>query len=188
MGAKGDETRARLIAGTRALIEAQGYHGTGLNRILADTGTPRGSLYFHFPEGKDQLVAAALLQAGRETEELLTSRAERGATAAELAEALAEAFAERLHRSAYRTGCPIATVALDVSGANEPLRAVCAEVYDGWRDVLARRLAAEGRPTGAAGQALALIEGAALLAKVRRDLEPLDDARTAVLRLLSGAP
>ncbi|MER7771280.1 TetR/AcrR family transcriptional regulator [Kitasatospora sp. NPDC096140] len=191
MGVKGEETRARLIAGTRELIEAQGYFGTGLNRIVAATGAPRGSLYFHFPGGKDQLVAAALTEAGQEVEALLAALAAEGADTAALAERLVEAFAGRLAESDYTSGCPIATVALETAGTNEPLRTVCAEVYGSWQQVLAGRLEAEGfgaaEAETAAGQVLALLEGAVLLASVRRSREPLDHARYAVRQLL-GRP
>ncbi|MFE7527571.1 TetR/AcrR family transcriptional regulator [Kitasatospora sp. NPDC057542] len=188
MGVKGEETRARLIAGTRELIEAQGYFGTGLNRIVAATGAPRGSLYFHFPGGKDQLVAAALTQAGQEVEALLAGLAAEGAGTTALAERLIEAFADRLEQSRYTSGCPIATVALEVAGTNETLRTVCAELYAGWQQVLAGRLEGEGfgpaEAEVAAGQVLALLEGAVLLASVRRSREPLDHARHAVRQLL----
>ncbi|MFJ9611632.1 TetR/AcrR family transcriptional regulator [Kitasatospora sp. NPDC101176] len=190
MGVKGEETRARLIAGTRTLIEAQGYFGTGLNQIVAATGAPRGSLYFHFPEGKDQLVTAALVQAGQEVEDLLAALTAEGADSGALTRRLTEVFAERLAGSDYTKGCPIATVALEVAGTNEALRAVCAEVYEGWQRVLADRLEAEGfEPAAAAtaaGQALALLEGAVLLASVRRSREPLDHAQHAVLHLLGA--
>ncbi|MFJ4592267.1 TetR/AcrR family transcriptional regulator [Kitasatospora sp. NPDC088861] len=192
MGVKGEETRARLIAGTRTLIEAQGYFGTGLNQIVAATGAPRGSLYFHFPEGKDQLVAASLVQAGQEVEDLLAALAAEGADSGALTERLTEVFAERLAGSDYTKGCPIATVALEVAGTNEPLRAVCAEVYESWQRVLAGRLEAEGfqpaEAATAAGQALALMEGAVLLASVRRSREPLDHALHAVRHLLCAKP
>ncbi|MFE7633732.1 TetR/AcrR family transcriptional regulator [Kitasatospora sp. NPDC057518] len=190
MGVKGEETRARLIAGTRELIEAQGYFGTGLNRIVAATGAPRGSLYFHFPGGKDQLVAAALTQAGQEVEALLASLAGEGAGTVTLAGRLIDAFAERLERSRYTSGCPIATVALEVAGTNEALRALCAELYAGWQRILADRLEGEGFSPAearvAAGQTLALVEGAVLLASVRRGPEPLNHARQAVRRLLGA--
>ncbi|MER7757630.1 TetR/AcrR family transcriptional regulator [Kitasatospora sp. NPDC097643] len=192
MGVKGEETRSRLIAGTRALIEAQGYFGTGVNHIVAESGAPRGSLYFHFPEGKDQLVATALVQAGQEVEELLKALAAEGADSATLTRRLTEVFADRLISSDYRKGCPIATVALEVAGTNETLRAVCAEIYESWQRVLADQLEAEGfRPAEAAtaaGQALALMEGAVLLASVRRSREPLDHAEHAVLHLLGAKP
>ncbi|MQS10902.1 TetR family transcriptional regulator [Streptomyces kaniharaensis] len=190
MGVKGEETRARLIAGTRALIEAQGYFGTGVNHIVAESGAPRGSLYFHFPEGKDQLVAAALTQAGQEIEDLLNALAAEGVDAGALTRRLTEIFASRLERSDYAKGCPIATVALEVAGTNEPLRAVCSAVYGSWQRVLADRLEAEGfgplEAETAAGQALALLEGAVLLASVRRSREPLDHAQHAVLHLIGA--
>ncbi|MER5356651.1 TetR/AcrR family transcriptional regulator [Kitasatospora sp. NPDC002551] len=190
MGVKGEETRARLIAGTRSLIEANGYFGTGLNQVVAESGAPRGSLYFHFPEGKDQLVAAALTQAGQEVEDLLASLAREGADTASVLTALAQAFADRLTQSGFTKGCPIATVALEVAGGNEGLRQVCTEVYAGWQRVLAQRLTAEGFAPAeadvAAGQALALLEGAVLLAQVRRSVEPLLDAAHAVRHLITA--
>ncbi|MFD8083006.1 TetR/AcrR family transcriptional regulator [Kitasatospora sp. NPDC059722] len=190
MGAKGEETRARLIAGARALIEAQGYFGSGVNQIVAESGAPRGSLYFHFPEGKDQLVAAALVQAGREVEDLLRSLAAEGVDAGALTRRLTEVFADRLERSDFTKGCPIATVALEVAGTNEPLRAVCSAVYESWQRVLAERLEAgrfgPAEAWTAAGQALALMEGAVLLASVRRSREPLDHAQHAVQYLIGA--
>ncbi|TGW02048.1 TetR/AcrR family transcriptional regulator, partial [Mesorhizobium sp. M2D.F.Ca.ET.145.01.1.1] len=50
------DTRTRMIEATALLLRRRGYHGTSLNDILTASGAPRGSLYFHFPGGKDQLV------------------------------------------------------------------------------------------------------------------------------------
>ncbi|MGW6916440.1 TetR/AcrR family transcriptional regulator [Kitasatospora sp. NPDC054939] len=190
MGVKGEETRARLIAGTRALIEAQGYFGTGLNQVLAESGAPRGSLYFHFPAGKDQMVTAALLQAGQEIEELLKSLAGEGLSAAVIARRLMDLFADRLEESQFAKGCPIATVALEVAGSNEELRRVCAGIYENWQQVITDRLIAEGgspeSAEGASGRALAQMQGALLLAQVHRSHTPLEQASRAVQLLLTG--
>ncbi|MFB6893026.1 TetR/AcrR family transcriptional regulator [Kitasatospora sp. NPDC056327] len=190
MGVKGEETRARLIAGTRSLIEAHGYFGTGLNQVVTESGAPRGSLYFHFPEGKDQLVTAALVQAGQEIEDQLAALAREGADTATVLTGLTRAFADRLTGSGFTKGCPIATVALEVAGSNESLRLVCTEVYAGWQRVLAERLTTEGFEPAeadvAAGQALALLEGAVLLAQVRRSVDPLLDAAQAVRHLIGA--
>lgn len=61
---KGERTRARLTEAAAALLRRQGYHATGLAEIVATAGAPRGSLYFHFPGGKEELVCAALADAG----------------------------------------------------------------------------------------------------------------------------
>ncbi|RVA74430.1 TetR/AcrR family transcriptional regulator, partial [Mesorhizobium sp. M7A.F.Ca.US.006.04.2.1] len=51
-----NDTRTRILETTGLLLRQHGYHGTSLNDILSASGAPRGSLYFHFPGGKDQLV------------------------------------------------------------------------------------------------------------------------------------
>jgi TetR/AcrR family transcriptional regulator, lmrAB and yxaGH operons repressor len=50
------DTRERVIQTAAGLFRAQGYHATGLNQVLAEGGLPKGSLYFHFPGGKEQLA------------------------------------------------------------------------------------------------------------------------------------
>ncbi|MFI6999677.1 TetR/AcrR family transcriptional regulator [Nocardia sp. NPDC050175] len=174
MGAKGTETRCQLISATRGLVEKHGYFGTGLNQIIETSGAPRGSLYFHFPGGKDQLVAEAVAQAGNEIAALIDA-VEPGDTAA-AATSLLTAFGDRLEASAWQQGCPVATVTLDVSAANDTIQAECAAAYAGWEEALRIRLQADGRPDAEdlAGAILAMIEGGLLLARAQRSREPLE--------------
>ncbi|UUZ80779.1 TetR/AcrR family transcriptional regulator [Paenibacillus sp. P26] len=53
--------RERLIQATSNLIELQGYHATGLNQIIKEGGAPKGSLYYYFPNGKEELVAESVV-------------------------------------------------------------------------------------------------------------------------------
>ncbi len=192
MGAKGEETRARLVRATRELMEAHGYSGTGLNQVLAESGAPRGSLYFHFPGGKDELIGQALTEAGREVGELITDltgtlTGEEGV--AVLVARLMEALGDRMEQSGYTKGCPLATVALEVSGSNEPLRRTCADSYASWQRALSELLVQEGRDPGradaSAGSVLALLEGSLLLARVQRSRTPLDQGARAAATLLA---
>jgi TetR/AcrR family transcriptional repressor of lmrAB and yxaGH operons len=189
VGVKGDETRARLIEATRTLVEAHGYFGTGLNQILAESGAPRGSMYFHFPEGKDALVGAALASAGQEIDQLVRDLDEVAPTALSLVQHLIDALAERMESSHYTKGCPLATVALEVAASHDALQAICAGAYLGWQQILAVRLVAEGRSVARADQTasavLALIEGALLLSRARRTRIPMQQARQAVEALLT---
>lgn len=61
-------SRERLIQTTAQLLQEKGYYGTGLKDILKLSGTPSGSLYHYFPDGKEELTAAAIRSAGRRLE------------------------------------------------------------------------------------------------------------------------
>jgi TetR/AcrR family transcriptional repressor of lmrAB and yxaGH operons len=189
MAVKGDETRARLIEATRDLIEAQGYHGTGLNQVLAVSGAPRGSLYHHFPGGKDELVGEALAGAGREIEGLVGTLGVGVAGTVELVHGLLDALADRMEAADYTKGCPVATVALEVAGTHETLQRICADVYGAWERALADRLRADGRTAAEAEELaatlLALIEGALVLARAHRSRTPVERVRRRVRTLLT---
>ena len=55
-------TRERMLEATARLLHQRGYRGVNLNDILTESDAPRGSLYHHFHEGKDQLVQEAMLR------------------------------------------------------------------------------------------------------------------------------
>ncbi|HEY8491429.1 MAG TPA: helix-turn-helix domain-containing protein, partial [Dehalococcoidia bacterium] len=58
------DSRQRMIRAMSRLMQRQGFHATGLNQVLAESGAPKGSLYFHFPGGKEQLAAEAVQASG----------------------------------------------------------------------------------------------------------------------------
>jgi TetR/AcrR family transcriptional repressor of lmrAB and yxaGH operons len=188
MGRKGDETRGRLLDATQDLIEAGGYFGAGLNQVIAASGMPRGSLYFHFPGGKDQLVAEALRRAGLELGKAMRDLADAAPDATALVAGVIKLLGDRLEGSAWRKGCPVATVALEMAAGNDALQQVCAEVYDAWEGALRERLVVDGHPDAddVATSVLALVEGALLLARARRSRDPLDRAARSVAALLGG--
>jgi Transcriptional regulator len=191
VGRKGDQTRARLLDATQDLIETGGYYGAGLNQVIAASGMPRGSLYFHFPGGKDQMVSEAVRRAGQDIGRAVRDLADAAPDAVALVTGMLGLLADRLAGSDWRKGCPVATVALELAAAHQELREVCAEVYDSWESVLRERLAADGYPAAdeLATTVLAMAEGALLLAKVRRSREPIDRvARQAAALLAAGRP
>ncbi|GAA3045502.1 TetR/AcrR family transcriptional regulator [Streptomyces roseofulvus] len=173
MGVKGAETRDRLLDATQELLEAGGYLGAGLNQVIATSGAPRGSLYFHFPGGKDQLVGESVRRAGRAIGSDLESLADSSTSVAEFAEAVLRHLGERLEESGWHKGCPVATVALETASTNDPLQEACSEVYTSWETALRARLAGHPEADDLAVTILALVEGALLLARTHRSTEPL---------------
>jgi len=59
------DVRANILTAMARLIEKQGYHATGLNEIIRESGAPKGSVYYYFPGGKEQIGAEAILESSR---------------------------------------------------------------------------------------------------------------------------
>lgn len=171
------DTRARMIETTARLLQHRGYYGTSLSDILAASEAPRGSLYFHFPGGKDQLV----IEATRAAVELATTELCRTLAAASgpgaAARAYAEAAARLMEASGYTFGCPVAPVILDAAGGLDELEALCRATFARWTGLFRDALAAAGmgavRAEAMALVIVAAIEGALLLARARRDCTPM---------------
>jgi TetR/AcrR family transcriptional repressor of lmrAB and yxaGH operons len=173
------DTRDRMLAATALLLHRQGYHATGLNQILAESGAPKGSMYFHFPGGKEQLVAEAVVAAGAWLDHHLASH-EPAATLDAL-DAHLDDVATALAESDYAVGCPIATVALEVAPHSAAVGDACAEALDRLIDRIASWLERDGAGAAAAAATAQLvyvaIEGALVLAKARRSTAPLTALR-----------
>ncbi|MBF6090391.1 TetR/AcrR family transcriptional regulator [Nocardia cyriacigeorgica] len=165
------DSRQRFIDAAVDLFHTQGYHATGLNQLVTAGGAPKGSLYFHFPGGKEQLAAEALDQAGKQLRERLAAVLDHGDI-----DAVVDLLATNLVESDFTRACPLASVALDAADS-EPIRAACAGGFESWRVTIAEYLRAKGIGAERAEQlstvALAMVEGALLLAKTNRDTAPL---------------
>ncbi|WNV86243.1 TetR/AcrR family transcriptional regulator [Umezawaea sp. Da 62-37] len=190
MAVKGDETRARLVDAARTLVEAKGYYGTGLNEVLALAGAPRGSLYHHFPGGKDQLIGEAIAAAGREVDDVVAALVATTPTSKDLLLDMLNGLADRMVAADYAKGCPVATVALEVAATNDGLQSLCAGIYAGWQRSLADALRVDGHDTteadDLAATVLAMIEGSLVLARASRSRTPVDQVGRRIAKLLGG--
>ncbi|MCB1384158.1 MAG: TetR/AcrR family transcriptional regulator [Notoacmeibacter sp.] len=54
------KARDRLVAAAIISFQSQGYHASGVSTILDRAGLPKGSMYHHFPGGKQQLAISAV--------------------------------------------------------------------------------------------------------------------------------
>ena len=57
-------TRARMLDSTALLLRERGVGGVTVDAVLAHSGAPRGSVYHHFPGGRNQLLLEALEASG----------------------------------------------------------------------------------------------------------------------------
>jgi TetR/AcrR family transcriptional repressor of lmrAB and yxaGH operons len=182
-------SRDAFISATGRLLRRQGYDATGVNEIVAESGAPKGSLYFHFPGGKEELALAAMLREGGNLRAAIASVMGSSDDPGEALGRLVDALAHGLESSGFRDGCPIATVTLEAATRSPAVQKAAAAVFDSWIEALEERLLAAGledsTARGRAVLALAAIEGALILARARRDLEPLAAVREELVTLVS---
>jgi TetR/AcrR family transcriptional repressor of lmrAB and yxaGH operons len=182
--AKASDSKGKTLAAAAKLFRQQGYHGTALHDILAAGGSPRGSLYFHFPRGKEQIGEAALTLAGEATRQRIALGAQASETAEIFLVRLVRGMAADLEHSDYKEGCPIATTALETSAQSEILGAATRGAFQKWELEIKRGLEHFGMASGEAELVATLVlsqlEGALLLARTYRSLEPIRRAEQAV--------
>ncbi len=182
--AKASDSKEKTLLAAAKLFRQQGYNGTALNDILDAGGSPRGSLYFHFPKGKEEIGEAALAlvtEVGRQT---IADAAERSEDVEDFLTRVARGMASDLERSGYKDGCPIATVALETSAQSEVLGAATRNGLKKWEYELRRGLERFGMKSEdadiVATAVFSQLEGALLLARTYQDLEPMRRAEKAV--------
>lgn len=186
------DTRARMVATAAQLLRRQGLHSTGTSQILAESNAPRGSLYFHFPDGKQQLAIEALALSGRELGERMSAELDAAPTVGDGIVRLGEMFAESLRASEFRDGCPIATTALEAAAESDVVRTACATVYDAWSQGLSARLEVAGATaqdaTRLAQLILSSIQGALILARVQREPDVVRQVTQDLAAMVTGLP
>ena len=185
---KATDSKGKTLAAAAKLFRQQGYHGTALHDILATAGSPRGSLYFHFPKGKEQIGEAALALSAEATRQGIARAAEASESAETFLVRMVRAMASDLERSDYKEGCPIATTALETAAHSEVLGRATRSAFQKWELEIKRGLFRFGMAAGDADLAATLVlsqlEGALLLARTYRSLEPLRRAEQAVKLLV----
>jgi AcrR family transcriptional regulator len=184
-------TRERILDASFELFRRQGLTGTGVKQILARAEAPYGSLYHHFPGGKDQLAAETIARAGEYYGRLVAGKlAEHDDTVVAIRAAFHDAGVT-LVETDFADACPVETVALEVASTNERLRLATAEVFDSWVAALAVFLTDGGIDPDEAPELavtiLAALEGAFVLARATRRTDALDACGAAMAELVDAA-
>jgi AcrR family transcriptional regulator len=183
------DSRNRMIQSAALLFREQGYSGTGFRDVIEHSGAPRGSIYHHFPGGKEQLAADTVAWAAAVIERQIERAAENGNPLVAL-NIFVDAWREVLEDSNFRAGCPIVAVAAEAD-AGSTATAAAAAAFGRWQDLIAHALlgAGVGRTDARrlATLVIAGIEGAILLCRARRDIRPLRDVHRALEATLRAA-
>jgi TetR/AcrR family transcriptional regulator, transcriptional repressor for nem operon len=177
-----------MVEAAAGLMHAHGIAATGVGDVLAATGTGKSQLYHHFA-GKQGLVLAVIdhqLALVLDAQPRLASDTD-GDVHAWARDVLAG------HRGGDGPlSCPLGVLSSQVD--DDPvLRAHQAAAFDRWRDALAHlvrvgrdrgSVTGAGEPTELAGVLLAALQGGLMLARLARDVRPLEIALDAALARL----
>ena len=186
------DSRSRMIHAAADLFRQRGYHATAFSDVIQASGAPRGSTYFHFPGGKQELAREAIALAGDEIEELVALAADEADSPGSLVRALGDVVAARMEGSDYRSGCAIATMVLELAPQNEELSADFEAVFGRWRVALTREFETwaigPGRAIRLADLVMSAFEGALVLSRAARSTEAFKTTVQAVADVIDDEP
>jgi TetR/AcrR family transcriptional repressor of lmrAB and yxaGH operons len=188
---KDRDSRAKAIEGAERLFRTQGYAATGLTQILEESGAPKGSFYFHFPEGKRQLAREVLDVYGARVLAGIRALAAKHSDPAGFIRAVGKVMAMEMEASHWTLGCAAQNLAIELAPGDREFAEARTETFAGWiaviteaiRPAYSSRAVAERRATAI----LAALEGAKTLARSSRSAAPFDAVVDLVLPELREA-
>jgi AcrR family transcriptional regulator len=180
------DSRASMVRGAASLIRTRGVNATSFSDVLAESGAPRGSIYHHFPNGKEQLAGDAIRWTSERV--LAHQRACRASTPAGVLDCFIDMWRQVVVASGGTAGCVVAGVAIDTPAADRVLIDVVRATFRSWVDLLGEQLVAVGVPARRASRVavatVAGMEGALILCRAEGNSAPLETVAAELKRLL----
>lgn len=180
-----EDSRKILVKTMQSALQSKGLHGVGLSEILKTAGLPKGSLYYHFPGGKEELALAAIANAEQEMARFLEQVFARFDDPLDALAAWIDSALQRIAASRFKLGCPLAAAALDCSPDDTDLLLALHGAFTNLRDQLAGHLSRAGFPADAATDLAVLVltsyEGGLMMARAAGSTDPIERAFRALL-------
>jgi AcrR family transcriptional regulator len=184
------EKRQHIIETAYTLFKRDGFHATGIDRIIAEAEVAKMTMYRHFPS-KDGLIVEVLNWRTDRFKRQLDRLSETAMTPDEKIMAVFD-WHERWFDSPDFHGCLFQHALAEFGERDhavfEAVMRQKRDLQDRIRDILAQSMP-EGRAPHTAMTLFMLIEGATMLAQMGQGKEAIDNARKVVADLLAtGTP
>lgn len=164
-----------MLVSAAEVMRERGAAGVTIDEVLNRSGAPRGSVYYHFPEGRNQILTEALRYAADAITASIDSNTDGGALT--LLRGFVGVWERLLTDSDFNAGCPVVAAAIGCSGAEPQLTAEAGQIFGRWRTALTRAFVADGfgdaDATSLAVMSIAALEGAVVLCRSTRSTDPL---------------
>jgi TetR/AcrR family transcriptional regulator, lmrAB and yxaGH operons repressor len=168
------DTRKKMLVSAAQVMRERGAAGVTIDEVLARSGAPRGSVYYHFPDGRNQILTEALRYSGDSITTMIDDAAGWGARA--LLREFVEFWERLLTEGDFTAGCPVVAAAIG-SDADPKLSAEAGAILGRWCTALTRAFANDGfddtDATSLAVMSIAALEGAVVLSRSTRSTDPL---------------
>lgn len=182
--AKLSTARTDLIDAAVELFAVRGYEGVGVAEMLETAGAPRGSLYFHFPGGKEEIAVEAIHRFGEDAALQFRALGETEVTLEQFVERVFKSVAKGAKERCFNGSCPLMAVAADVGRSQGDLGTAVHEAFASWeREIVAAAMQRGLTQRNAADFASALVtalEGATVLSKSHGTTAPFIAASNAI--------
>jgi TetR/AcrR family transcriptional repressor of lmrAB and yxaGH operons len=163
------DTRSRVLSAAQRLFRQRGYHATGLADILQLAGAPKGSMYHHFPGGKEAIGVCVIENITTGLLGLLAASRARSTEAMVLQ--VGAQMATVMEKTQYEL-CTLFAAFVAERKTSPLLGQAVASAYDELTSAIEQRLKKEGHaPRAAKDTALtvtALLEGGSMLAQAQQ--------------------
>ena len=183
-------SKERIEAVSSDLLARRGYNGMGLKAVSEAAALPYGSIYHHFPGGKEEIASSAITSIGAVVTQLLEVLFA-SAPADKAVRQMFDYMAGRRAGSDWADGCPVGTPAQDGSADSPSVRAACDAAFGAMIVAITEALVTAGLKKKAAGDlattVVAAYEGATMLARVQRSAAPLASTGDVMARLVEAA-
>jgi TetR/AcrR family transcriptional regulator, lmrAB and yxaGH operons repressor len=172
---KRGDTRTKMLISAAEVMRERGAAGVTIDEVLTRSGAPRGSVYYHFPDGRNQILTEALHYAGEAITADIDDAAGRGAKV--LLRQFVKFWERVLGESDFSAGCPVVAAAIGSAEDDVPLAAEATRIFARWRTALTWAFVADGFPEADADSlavmSIAALEGAVVLCRSTHSNDPL---------------
>jgi TetR/AcrR family transcriptional repressor of lmrAB and yxaGH operons len=124
------DARTNILLTMARLIEKQGYHATGLNEIIRESGAPKGSVYYYFPGGKEQIGAEAILESGRIISSRLRGLLQGDLKPSDAINNFLMQMAKNVEETGFGAGSPLTTASIETAMTSEKINQACQDAFE----------------------------------------------------------
>jgi TetR/AcrR family transcriptional repressor of lmrAB and yxaGH operons len=171
------DTKSLIIDIATTLFQKKGYLGVGLNEILKECNISKGSLYHHFPKGKEELLIACLHSLNEKITTHMKEIFQRYPTTQIATQVMIEKLIIQFEQEGMIIGYTISSMVSEMGSLSESVRNTCALSFTKIQEIYSNKLVVDGFSKETANS-LALmmtasIEGGIMLCLTQKTSEPL---------------